>query len=587
MSKTSSEQQDQLNQLRSIIIGKKEPRQMVSDVVVEALHDREKKDGSVNRILQPIVEESVRHSVTHHSDRLVSSLYPLMGNLVRKYVTAFLADFLEKTNQLIENSLTIKGLKWRIKARQSGMGFAQYVASRTFVFRVEHVFLIHRETGLLLNAVDLHPAGDGSSNADLISSMLSAINDFVGDSFFENEDGLREQLQSVSTDNFKLLIKPGPSAIIVAAVTGNPSQHVSDQLQLTLEEVHSLYSDDLSSYEGDNKAFIATDNILRDCLLTKQREDGNSSSGAYAKGKKRKMPWFSIAIVFALLGLFIYKSVESYQESKLATRLMALDELPGVIVKTIEVNDKQDINIDVFRDPDAFSVEQWLIDRSFQPEHFNIRERLIVSKDPLLNRTKALRVLEAFPSIEVTWQSDQLILLGQIDFYQRQSLFEQLSSIGYVEGKNLIHRLAPPINVNELTDDPSVQQALFSNLVGRISAIQLNFPISQSELSPDLKETLAELYIHISQLNSIASTLNLDFGLIIMGTSDSSGNKTVNDKLSLKRANNAADYLHSLGLNKQNIYVTGLGQIDINTVKNTSRKVLFNVIHVRKNNKGQ
>ena len=160
------ESDPQLEQIRTLILGKenqlvtesikKEARNIVTDVFTEALHDRQNSDGSVNKVLQPLVEDSVKHSVTHNSERLVSSLYPLVGSLVRKSVTAFLTEFMEKTNQLLESSLTLKGLKWRIKARQAGVSFAQYAASQIFVYRVEHVFLIHRETGLLLNAVDLN-----------------------------------------------------------------------------------------------------------------------------------------------------------------------------------------------------------------------------------------------------------------------------------------------------------------------------------------------------------------------------------------------------------------------------------------------
>ena len=153
-----ADSEQQLEKIRTLLLGKenskvtasikKDARSLVADVITEALHDRQKKDNSVNKVLQPFVEESVKQSVAHNSEQLVSALYPLVGSLVRKSVAAFLSDFMEKTNQLLENSLTIKGLKWRFKARQSGISYAQYAASQTFVYRVEHVFLIHRESGL-------------------------------------------------------------------------------------------------------------------------------------------------------------------------------------------------------------------------------------------------------------------------------------------------------------------------------------------------------------------------------------------------------------------------------------------------------
>ncbi len=47
----------------------------MGNVLTEALHDRQKKDGSVNKVLLPLIEDSVAHSVMHHSDKLVNSLY--------------------------------------------------------------------------------------------------------------------------------------------------------------------------------------------------------------------------------------------------------------------------------------------------------------------------------------------------------------------------------------------------------------------------------------------------------------------------------------------------------------------------------
>ena len=182
---TSDEQQMQT--IRQLVLGEDgdvvkqtlqdNAREVVSQVFSEALHDREKQDGSVNKVLLPLVEKSVEKSVASHSEQFVGYLYPLVGSLVRKSVTAFITELLEKTNALIENSFTLKGLKWRFEAWQAGISFSQYVASQTFAFRVEQVFLIHRETGILLNSVS-QSLGTGA-DADMVSAMLTAINDFV------------------------------------------------------------------------------------------------------------------------------------------------------------------------------------------------------------------------------------------------------------------------------------------------------------------------------------------------------------------------------------------------------------------------
>ena len=66
-----------------------------------------------------------------------------------------------------------------------------------------------------------------------------------------------------------MLIKPGPSAIVVAAVIGNPPQKLSNQLQLTLENIHSLYGSELSQFSGDNGVFKETIVFNQDGFHTK------------------------------------------------------------------------------------------------------------------------------------------------------------------------------------------------------------------------------------------------------------------------------------------------------------------------------
>ena len=75
--------------------------EMLGKVFSEALHERKKQDGSVNKVLLPLVEKSVEKSVADHSEKSVGYLYPLVGSLVRKFVTAFITGLLEKTNTLI------------------------------------------------------------------------------------------------------------------------------------------------------------------------------------------------------------------------------------------------------------------------------------------------------------------------------------------------------------------------------------------------------------------------------------------------------------------------------------------------------
>ncbi|KXJ57508.1 MAG: hypothetical protein AXW17_03125 [Colwellia sp. Phe_37] len=573
-----ADSEQQLEKVRTLLLGKensritksiqKDARSLVADVITEALHDRQKKDNSVNKVLQPFVEESVKQSVAHNSEQLVSSLYPLVGSLVRKSVAAFLSDFMEKTNQLLENSLTIKGLKWRFKARQSGVSYAQYAASQTFVYRVEHVFLIHRETGLLLNTVALDH--ESKSNADIVSAMLTAINDFVGDSFLSDQEGQKEQLQSVSTDNFNLLIKPGPSALVVAAVSGNPPQSISNQLQLTLENIHSLYFDELNRFNGDNKDFNSADNLLRDCLLSEQKE---------IVAKQKKTPWLAWLIVLLVVIYVGYQSLNWFKSAQLHEKIMQLDSQPGIIIKQLKIKQLDDITLDVLRDPDALNIHDWLKDNALNPAQLTITERNYHSLDQQILQQRAQRIVSVYPNISASWKNHSLMLTGTIDLIKTEQLRNTLAIAGFTEGENLNTEQLNLVSNTPSSTHKEIKQQLFDQLVGRIASIQLNFSVASENITPQMQPSLQRLYLYIQQLTPIAKELNIDFGLLILGSSDNTGNKSTNNILSMKRANNTAEILQRKGIAKDRMYVVGLGQIDIKNISSTARSVMFNVIY--------
>ena len=576
---TESESDQELATLRTLILGqdhsiitqsiRKDAKSIVADVITEALRDRQKKDHSVDKVLQPFVEDSVKNSVAHNSEQMVSSLYPLVGSLVRKSVAAFLSDFMEKTNQLLENSLTIKGLKWRLKARRSGVSYAQYAASQTFAYRVEHVFLIHRETGLLLNTIALDDVDN--SDADIVSAMLTAINDFVGDSFSPSHEGQKEQLQSVSTDNFNLLIKPGPRALVVAAVIGNPPQRIKDQLQLTIESIHSLYHDELNDFTGDNQPFSTSDSLLRDCLLSEQKNTINA---------KKRPPWFAWTIVLLVVIYAGYQSLNWIKSKKLHEKIMQLDTQPGLIIKQLNIDTLDEITLDILRDPDAINITDWLSINGINTEQLNLIERNFHSFEPQILQLRAQRIMKKHPNINLVWQNDKLSLIGTIDIIEADQLFTTLAIAGFTQGQNLLTDELQQKTPAFLSTSKHIKQALFDDLMGRIASIQLNFSVASEEITPKMQQSLIHISQYVEQLEQLAEVLNINFGLLIMGSSDSTGNKVTNDILSMKRANNAADILKNKGLNKNKMYVLGLGQINITDVSNTARTVMFNIIYV-------
>ena len=138
-----------------------------------------------------------------------------MGPAIRRAIVHTLASMMETLNRTVEHSVSWRAVQWRWTALRTGRPFAEIVLLNTLQYRVEQVFLIHRETGLLLQHVSRNRAGQ---DADQISAMLTAIPDFVRDSF-ATEAG--ETLDALRVGDLAVSVEQGPHAILACVVRGS------------------------------------------------------------------------------------------------------------------------------------------------------------------------------------------------------------------------------------------------------------------------------------------------------------------------------------------------------------------------------
>ena len=191
-------------------------REELAELLPEAIVLRAARDRQLARALAPTVESAIGESVRRNPREIATAIFPVLGPAIRKAIAETLAGLVASINSALEHSLSPRGLKWRLEAWRTGVPYAQIVLKHALVYRVEQVFLIHAETGLLLAhawAPDLKV-----SDADLISGMLTAIRDFVADSFARERDagGLRR----FSVGELTVMVEQGPQAVIAAVVRG-------------------------------------------------------------------------------------------------------------------------------------------------------------------------------------------------------------------------------------------------------------------------------------------------------------------------------------------------------------------------------
>src|SRR6516225_3930171 len=266
----------------------------VGSVVAEAIQLRRKQGGdeALSSALSPTIETALRESVRKDPGTLADALFPVMGPAIRRSILETLRSFLDSFNRIMDQSLSVQGLKWRLEALRTGRTFTEVVLLHSLVFRVEQVFLIHKKTGLSLG----HAVAPSVAMQDpsLISGMLSAIQDFMRDSF---HSGPGEGIERLKVGELDVWVEAGPYAILACVIRGIAPRALRDTMAEVLENIHREHSAQLDCFTGDTAPFSAVNKELSRCLEYKYKESANRKGYGYV--------WAAAGVLLLFVGGFL------------------------------------------------------------------------------------------------------------------------------------------------------------------------------------------------------------------------------------------------------------------------------------------
>ncbi len=289
--------------------------QETSRVLAEALSLSLHRDRRVQSALHPIVEDSLRLSVEKNPQLLASVLFPIVGKAVRKAVAHTLQNILDSLNSILADGFSLKRWRWRIEAIRSGKSFAEIALARSLAYRVEQVYLIHGTTGLLL--AESHRQMGLLQDADLVAGMLTALQDFVRDSF---TPGNQDDLEVLHIGEFKLWLAHGPLALLAVVVRGELPQPLKILLTERIEQIHQTFHRELAAFAGSGQPIAGIGAGLDDYLLGQ----GTEAPATYVGSK------IAIAGVLALLAFLLFTRVR--EDLRWQHYLTALRHEPGIVI---------------------------------------------------------------------------------------------------------------------------------------------------------------------------------------------------------------------------------------------------------------
>ena len=169
--------------------------------------------------------------------------------------------------KLLQQSLEVEKQKQEHELKLEEMKISAAAKKGNTKFLVEAVYLVYND-GRLLGHVF---SEDQQTDADILTSMLMAVNDFVADSL-----GATGNIGNLEFGANSIVIEKGEHCYVVSMNYGEPSDSLRQGLRKQLTVIEDKYLKKLEGWDGDTSAFEGcTSNLVKVLLesTVKERSD--------------------------------------------------------------------------------------------------------------------------------------------------------------------------------------------------------------------------------------------------------------------------------------------------------------------------
>lgn len=524
-------EQEELARLHERVVNPEQRTRDVSEILPEAIRRRREQGGeqALGDALAPSVESALRESVRKDPGTLADALFPVMGPAIRRSIIQTLRGLFESFNETMEQSLSLRGLKWRVEAIRTGRPFSEVVLMHSLLFRVEQVFLIHKKTGLPL-AHAVAPAV-AMQDPSLVSGMLSAIQSFVHDSFNSPQG---EGIEKLNVGEQEVWVEEGPYAIIAAVIRGMAPPDLRATMVETLELIHRKFGAQLEHFQGETAPFAAAADDLAKCLDFRFKE----------KQSVRPKPYIYVfaSVVFLLLAGWF--SLRWWQYREWSHFVDTLRQEPGIVVTSFGRQGGRFV-IRGMRDPLAADPEGLLAQADLDPRRAEFHWAGYYALDDAIIEQRATMELRPPGRVKLSFRNGVLSAEGE-------------APGAWAEHFRNTAPLIPGVRAVDASRLTAGDEGAYESMKASIEAEIVKFPAGSSEIPAAETESLRRLKPKIETLLQRASALHRDVVLEIIGHSDSTGLEATNVPLSRNRADRVLAQLASEGLRRDSMNATGV-----------------------------
>lgn len=531
----------------------------ISRPLPEAIRIRNAQDDALTDALAPTVVTAFHNSIKKDPRPVAEAISPLMGPAIRRAIAIALGSFVQTIDQALKHSLSWQGFKWRFEALKTGKPFAEVVMYHTLLYRSEQVFLIHKQTGLLLHHVAADPTI--TKDADVVSGMLTAMQvaslSFGRDSFgSDGADDKPPDTLDLGNDR-EVWFEAGPHGMLAVVIRGQAPESLRSEFFVpALEAIHVEQREAFDTFSGDASAFEGARPRLEECLQSQYQ--GRSESADY------KIPAYIWLLLAALIiGLGVWGFFAWRDARRWNAYLERLKSEPGIVIaETGKENGKRFIaglRDPLAADPLAILRKETVID----PASVALRLKDYAALEAPLVLARAKNLLEPPPSVELKFADGTLSASGSASHYwidEARRMARALPGVVKFDDRNLIDE--------DLKEPEALRQ--------RIEQQVIRFARGGSQLAPGQTENLKALIADAQKLAAMAPAAGRALRIELIGHTDTEGEDSANMALSRQRADKILFMLTSKQLPANSLTAVGVGTMQPVRVETSEADKEFN-----------
>ncbi|MFC1569865.1 hypothetical protein ACFL4L_06485 [bacterium] len=241
---------------------------VIADLLDRKIHDSK---PEMAEALAPIMGDAIKKQIEDAKEDMVDALYPIIGSMVTKAINEAMKKLMEEINARIQEAANNRFMLF-IKSKVFGIQPAEVILAEGVLFRLEELFLIEKNSGLLIGYQSQD--GDHSENdAHILGGMLTAIRQFVNDAFASDQ---KSNLLEIQHEDHSIRIDTGRYTVLAAVYQGVSPHDFNDQLHQLHHRIHNRYYKHLRDFQGETVEFQGVTPIMKRLIQKYKNYDSNA-----------------------------------------------------------------------------------------------------------------------------------------------------------------------------------------------------------------------------------------------------------------------------------------------------------------------